>query len=291
MQPEVQCVHQGKNILGEGPIWNDQEKALYWTDVRAPSINRYDPVTGEVKTWPMPEAVGSFIFRKNGGIVAGMKSGFSFVDLEAGSVEVVAKADPASTNRLNDGKADRRGRYWCGSLNGSYQTADAGLYRLDADLTCHKMESDIIISNGIAFSPDDKTLYFADSRQEAVWAYDFDIDSGRISNRRVFVSTAGAPERVDGATVDAEGNYWCAHIHDSHIACYDPTGRLVRRVKLPIKHPTMCTFGGENLDVLYVTSGTMFLTPEEAPSASLAGSLFAIYGLGVKGIPEPRFAG
>src|SRR5690606_10872817 len=105
--------------------------------------------------------------------------------------------------------------------------------------------------------------YFSDSRQDTVWAYDFDIETGSISNRRVFISTVDVPERVDGATVDTDGNYWCAHIHDSHVACYDPTGRLLRRIELPVKHPTMCTFGGENMDVLFVTSGTRFLAPDD----------------------------
>ena len=238
----------------------------------------------------MPEQVGSLVFRENGGIVAGMKSGFSFLDLERGTFEHIVSAEPETDNCLNDGKPDRRGRYWCGTINRDLKTPNGGLYRLDPDRTCHKMESNIIASNGMAFSPDDKTFYFADSRQDTVWAYDLDIDAGRISNRRVFISTKGLPGRVDGATVDTEGNYWCAHIHDWHVACYDPKGRLVRRIKLPVRHPTMCTFGGDNYDILYVTSGTRFLEPSEAESQPQAGALFAIYDVGAKGFAEPRFA-
>jgi len=124
-----------------------------------------------------------------------------------------------------------------------------------------------------------------------VWAYDLDIDSGALANRRVFISTRDVPGRVDGATVDVEGNYWCAHIHDWHVACYAPGGRLLRRIRMPVRHPTMCTFGGANHDVLYVTSGTRFLEPGEAASQPLAGALFAIHGTGARGLPEPRFAG
>jgi len=288
--PDVVCLYETKDILGEGPIWNEDDKSIYWCDNIGPSIHRFTPSSGEAKTWPMPEQVGSLVFRENGGIVAGMKSGFSFLDLERGTFEHIVSAEPETDNCLNDGKPDRRGRYWCGTINRDLKTPNGGLYRLDPDRTCHKMESNIIASNGMAFSPDDKTFYFADSRQDTVWAYDLDIDAGRISNRRVFISTKGLPGRVDGATVDTEGNYWCAHIHDWHVACYDPKGRLVRRIKLPVRHPTMCTFGGDNYDILYVTSGTRFLEPSEAESQPQAGALFAIYDVGAKGFAEPRFA-
>jgi sugar lactone lactonase YvrE len=240
----------------------------------------------------MPEEIGSLVFRRKGGIVGAMKSGFAFLDLDSGALEVVAAVEPdLDTNCLNDGKCDRRGRFWCGTINRDLTTANGGLYRLDADLSCHKMESNIIASNGMAFSPDDRTMYYCDSRQDTVWAYDLDLDSGRISNRRVFISTKDVPARVDGATVDVEGNYWCAHIHDWHVACYDPAGKLMRRIKLPVRHPTMCTFGGKDYDVLYVTSGTRFREPAEAAAQPLAGALFAIYGVGARGLPEPRFAG
>jgi len=289
--PEIVCLYEAKDILGEGPIWNEDERCLYWCDNIGARVHRYDVATRQVKTWPMSEEIGSLVFRQQGGIVAGMKSGFCFLDLDSGKLDHIVSAEPDTDNCLNDGKCDRRGRYWCGTINRDLKTANGGLYRLDTDLTCHKMESNIIASNGLAFSPDDKTLYFCDSRQDTVWAYDLDANSGNIRNRRVFISTKDIPGRVDGATVDVDGNYWCAHIHDWHVACYDPRGRLLRRIRLPVRHPTMCTFGGDNYDVMFVTSGTRFLEAAEAPSQPLAGSLFAIYGIGARGFPEPRFAG
>ena len=288
---EVTCLYEAKDLLGEGPIWNEDEKALYWCDNIRSLVHRYDAAAGSTRTWQMKEEIGSLVFRQNGGIVAGMKSGFRFLDLERGTSELVVRAEPDTDNCLNDGKCDRRGRYWCGTINRDLATPNGGLYRLDPDLTCHKMESGIIASNGMAFSPDDRTLYFCDSRQDTVWAYDLDIESGTISNRRVFISTKDVPGRVDGATVDTEGNYWCAHIHDWHIVCYAPDGVEKRRVKLPVQHPTMCTFGGDNYDVMYVTSGTRFLDPKVHGDQPLAGSLFAIHGIGARGLPEPRFAG
>lgn len=289
--PRIEVVHDAGNVLGEGPCWHAGEQALYWVDALKPAVHRLDR-DGRVSTWAMPRIIGSFVFRQSGGLIAALRNGFATIDLASGAAETIVDPEPdRPTNILNDGKCDRRGRYWCGTINRDLKTPNGGLYRLDADLSCHKMESGIIASNGMAFSPDDKTLYFCDSRQDTVWAYDLDIETGAISNRRVFISTKDVPGRVDGATVDTEGNYWCAHIHDWHVVCYDPRGREVRRVKLPVQHPTMCTFGGENYDVMYVTSGTRFLDPKAHGPQPLAGALFAIHDVGARGLPEPKFAG
>jgi L-arabinonolactonase len=167
----------------------------------------------------------------------------------------------------------------------------AALYKLEPNLTCHKMDDGIICSNGMAWSPDDKTMYFADTRAESVFAYDYDINDGTISNKRIFISTADMPGRADGATVDVEGNYWFAHIHGSKILKYDPAGNILQAIDVPVIQPTMCTFGGKGLDVLYVTSATKFMQPGDDKIQPLAGSLFAIYGLGAQGIAEPLFGG
>lgn len=289
--PEVVCLVEAKNILGEGPIWNPDEAVLYWCDNLKPSIQRYDPTSGKVDVWDMPEEVGSIVFRAKGGIVAGMRHGFAFLDLATGGIERIVDPEPHTNNRLNDGKCDRAGRYWCGSINPELKQPTGGLYRLDPDLSCHSMQQGVIASNGIAFSPDDRTMYFADSRADTVWAYDFNIATGALSNRRVFIDTHGIPARVDGATVDSEGYYWCAHIHDWSISRYSPKGDMVSTIRLPVRHPTMCTFGGDNLDVLFVTSTRKFLEPGEAESQPLAGGLFVIRDVGVHGLPEPKFGG
>ena len=290
--PEVECIVECANILGEGPIWHPREQALYWCDNLKPSIQRFDPATGAVTTWPLEKQVGSIIFREKGGIVAGMECGFCFIDLDGGAIEEII--DPEADlpgNRLNDGKCDRAGRYWCGSMDAGLKSPTAALYRFDPDQTCHRMDGDFTVSNGIAFSPDDKTMYFSDSRADTVYAYDFDLESGTISNRRVFISTKEIEGRVDGATVDSDGFYWCAHIHGGEIARYDPDGRLERVIPLPVRHPTMCTFGGKDLDILYVTSSTKFLAAGEVPQQPLAGALFAIHDVGAKGLVEPYFKG
>jgi sugar lactone lactonase YvrE len=163
------------------------------------------------------------------------------------------------------------------------------LYRLDPDFTCHRMDSGFIVANGMAFSPDDRTMIFGDSIGETMYRYDFDLEAGAVSNRRVFLNTRHLPWRVDGATFDAEGYYWCALIGDWSVGRFDPDGRVDRIIRLPVSHPTMCNFGGPNLDVLYVTSGTAFLDADALACQPHAGAVFSIHGLGVRGVPESLF--
>lgn len=289
MKPEITVVRPIGNLLGEAPMWNVAEQALYWVDALKPVIHRLD-THGGLSTWPMPRIIGSFVFRKGGGLVGALKNGFCAIDLDTGVVEPVVDPEPERPdNILNDGKCDRRGRYWCGSRDGALTHPVGALHRLDADLSCRRMDDGFIVSNGIAWPPDDRTMYFADSRAETVWAYDFDLDDGAIRNRRVFFSTRDIEGRCDGATVDAEGFYWCALVHGGAVARFDPKGRMERRIALPVRHPTMCSFGGERLDTLYVTSAASMVPEAERAAQPLAGALFAIRGLGVKGLPEPVF--
>lgn len=299
--PHIECVAPVQAILGEGPIWNVEEQALYFIDAWQPLILRWRPSDARLHTWRLPEAlncepIGSLVFRERGGLVVAMKSGFHRLDLATGEHELIADPERERppvpvTNRLSDGKCDRRGRYWCGSTNSTLKDPTGTLFRLDPDGTCTAMAGGTIVSNGIAFSPDDRTMYYADSRALTVWAYDFDLQAGTISNRRAFVSTRGLGGRVDGATVDADGNYWAALIGMGAIGCFDPSGLLQRTVTLPVKNPAMCTFGGANLDELYVVTSTRFTPDDLRRRQPLAGGLFRITGLGARGLPEPRFAG
>jgi L-arabinonolactonase len=299
--PDIECVAPMQAILGEGPIWNIEEEALYWIDAWQPLILRYRPADARVDTWKLPQAlnyepIGSLVFRQRGGLVVAMKSGFYYLDLPSGAYELVANPEKdrppvPKTNRLSDGKCDRRGRYWCGSTNSNLKDPTGSLFRLDPDRTCTTMAEGTIVSNGIAWSPDDRTMYYADSRALTVWAYDFDLASGNISNRRAFISTRGLAGRVDGATVDSEGNYWAALIGMGSIGCFNSFGVLERTITLPVKNPAMCTFGGRNLDELYVVTSTRFTPDELRRKQPLAGGLFRIRGLGVRGLPEPCFAG
>jgi L-arabinonolactonase len=278
------------DVLGEGPCWNVEQQCLYWVDAFTPAIRRLDPATGAVTSRTMPADIGSFVFAADGSLIGGMRTGFNRIRFEEGRVEPIVNPLPPNPRiMLNDGKCDRRGRYWCATVHSDFVGRQAELYRLDPDLKAHRIDGGFIIGNGIAFSPDDTRMYFADSRDETVWVYDFELETGSVSNRRIFFSTADIEGRVDGATCDVQGNYWCALVHGGAVACIDPSGKMIERITVPVKHPTMVTFGGPKLDHLYVTSSSSHLTAEERPAWPDAGKLLRIDGIGARGIGEPRF--
>jgi L-arabinonolactonase len=302
---EIEHLCHSQDGLGETPIWVEEEKSLYWSDHVGPSIDPSDKrrpmvkrihwLTRELTVWEMPEQIGSFGFRKQGGIIAGTNSGFCAIDLENAGFEKLVDPEPDRPyNRLNDGKVDRRGRYWCGSMDTRLKEKTAYIYRLNPDLTCQRMAEDFsfVCSNGIAFDPEDTRMYFGDTKGGMIYVFDFDIEEGRISNRREFFSVANhGPAIVDGATVDADGYYWFALNLGGKILRVDPKGRLDREIDMPVRTPTCVTFGGDNDETLFVTSQQTFLMPGELERFPHTGDLFAIHGLGVRGLPEPRFAG
>ena len=286
---EIRVAHHGHDLVGECPLWHPTEHKLYWVDTRRPAIQRLEN-DGSVTVWNMPTNIGSIVFRRNGNLIGALKNGFFEIDLSTGSLEIITDPEPnLPENRLNDGKCDAKGRFWCGSRDPTDTNPGGSLYRLNPDNSCKKMDSGFIVSNGMAFSPDGKTMVFGDSRGDTIWKYDLDPESGEIHNKRVYIKTDGVPWRVDGATFDSEGYYWCAMIGDGAVGRYDPDGRLDRVIRMPVTHPTMCNFGGPNLDILYVTSGTVFLNEVQKIQQPLAGSVFEVRGLGVTGVPEPFF--
>ena len=286
---EIENVLTLRNKLGEGPLWHPQQKLLYWVDIEASQIFRYDPSSGKHHAYQMDKPVGALAFRQAGGFMLAAEDGFSSWDIDSGLLEPIAdpEADKAD-GRFNDGKVDRRGRFWAGTM--TIEGASSALYRLDADGSVHKIESGITISNGLGWSPDNKTMYFTDTMIHTIYAYDFDLESGSLSNRRVFAQDPDAPGLPDGLCVDSEGCVWTARILDWRIIRYDPDGKIEREIRLPVKNPTSCCFGGENLDELYVTTASIGLTDDEARSQTQAGDLFRVH-TGIKGQPEPMFAG
>ncbi len=282
----------GPDVLGEAPQWHAMQQRLYWVDAFAPAIRRLDPATGEVQSYALPFDIGSFVFCRDGSLVAGTRAGFQHVALHDGAAHCETLADPLAHDRrlmLNDGKCDRRGRYWCASVHSDFVGRSAELYRFDATMRAVRMDGGFIIGNGIAFSPDDRRMYLADSRDETVWVYDFDLERGELSGKRPFFSTRDLEGRVDGATCDRDGNYWCALVHGAAIACISPAGRMIERIALPVKHPTMVAFGGPELDRLYVTSASCLLAEHERARWPLAGALLRVDGLSARGIAEPYF--
>jgi sugar lactone lactonase YvrE len=287
----VRLAVDAKNRLGEVPVWDVAEQALYWVDIEGRKLFRLDPASGAVRAWTFAERIGSFALRRQGGLVCAFESGFAFFDPTSGAIESIARPEAMiRRNRFNDGKCDRAGRFWAGTMDDRLTEHTGSLYRLDADRTVHRMDGAIGISNSLAWSPDDRIFYFADTMDGAIYAYDFDAASGSIANKRVFATTADQPGSPDGSTIDAEGFLWNAQWDGWRLVRYAPGGHVDRVVDLPIQKPTSCMFGGPDLRTLYVTSAIWDLGAEALATQPWAGGVLAL-DVGVAGLPEPRFAG
>ncbi|MGE0241695.1 MAG: SMP-30/gluconolactonase/LRE family protein [Parvibaculaceae bacterium] len=292
MRPNVECVLDIRAELGECPVWSAVESALYWIDIYAGRLNRFDPATGRNHAWTVPEPIGSFALCEDGAVLLALKSGLWRHDLATGQRTPLAQPEThLANNRLNDGRCDRQGRFWVGSMEDPVDPLGpkGSLYRFTADRQCRHMVGGLFVANGLAFSPDGRILYHSDSFKAVrrIWAWDLDIDDGVISNRRLFVDTEGMPGRPDGGAVDADGCYWMAGNDGWEIVRFTPQGKIDRRIALPVAKPSMLAFGGPRLDVIYVTSIRPANGLEDQP---MAGSLFAVEA-GVAGLPEPRFRG
>src|SRR5579862_183245 len=290
MAVNIQRIGNIKNQLGEGPVWDVGEKALYWIDGHAPAIYRLNPKTNEIKEWKTPKPIGSFAIRQNGGAVCAMTDGFYFFDFASGNATAVKDGIVAKAGTtFNDGKTDARGRFVAGTLDSKFKEAAGSIFSLDGSLKCSVLEPAIGCTNGPCFSPDNRTFYCSDSVSRTIAAYDYDVASGKVSNKRQFAQIKGLGGVPDGATIDADGNMWSCIAGGSKIVCFAPDGQIARTVEVPVPIITSVMFGGDNLDALYATSiGMKTLGMEPGPDG---GALFAITGLGVKGKPEPRFAG
>ena len=282
-----------KTTLGEGPLWDVDEQRLYWIDSFDGRVFRCTEDGREVRAWDVPGKIGSMALRKSGGAVVSLQQGFHLLDFDSGDCELIVDPEPDKpNNRLNDGKVDKRGRFVAGSMDTMEEGPNGALYRLDPDLSLHTLDTGIIVSNGPCWSPDGNTFYFADTWTGEIWAYDYDLETGAASNRRTFtaVDTSGGGA-ADGSTVDSEGCVWNALVYDSKLVRYTPDGEVERVIDMPVKKVTSVMFGGPNLDVLFVTSMAKPPLPRFPGDGVLRGSLFAIYDLGITGVPEPRFAG
>jgi L-arabinonolactonase len=303
---DIRLLINGHNNLGEGPLWDVAEQKLYWIDSLGRSIFRIDAEGGGLKQWAVPGDIGSMALRERGGAILSLHNGFHSFDFETGKATLIHDPEPGlDQNRINDGKVDRRGRFVAGSMHRPESEGAGSLYVLDTDLSVRRLDDGIICSNAPAFSPDGRTLYFADSVRRLIYAYDYDLDRGAVSNKRLFVSTEQDPGAPDGGTVDADGCVWSAQILAGRIVRYTPAGKVDRIVEFPVATLTSVMFGGPNLDILYVTTmgelspGVEAFIAKNPPPAGKAigpgkpgvGALFAVHGLGVKGLAEPRFAG
>ena len=290
----IDCVVQSADILGEVPRWCERSQRLWWVDVRRPALQYVHPASGRYAAQRLhPDLVtGSMALRESAGFVLATGTGIYLYDpaTELPAQRIAHPEDGRPGMRLNDGKCDRRGRFWVGSMHDTQRDPVGTLYRLDADHSCTAMLDGFVLPNSLCWSPDDKTMYFSDTHNQVLWAFDYDIDAGAISNRRVLKDWTYQVGRPDGATVDAEGFLWICMVASGQLMRLASDGRIDRTIQLPVTNPTCPAFGGERLDRLYITSHSQRFTPEQQAREPLAGALLAL-DVGVCGLPEPRFAG
>jgi len=289
----IEVVVDVKTTLGEGPVWDVEQQRLYWIDSFDGRILRCTGDGRELRAWDVGQKIGSMALRRNGdAAIVALQNGLYSLDLPTGELELIVDPEPGQpNNRLNDGKVDRQGRFIVGSMDTQEDQASARLYRLDPDLSLHTLDEGIIVSNGPCWSPNGETFYFADTWSGELWAYDYDNTTGTVANRRTFakVDTSGGGA-ADGCTVDAEGCLWQALVYAGKLVRYTPDGQVDRIIDMPVKKVTSLTFGGPNLDTLFVTSMARPPLPRFPEDGQQRGALFAITGLGVQGIAEKRFA-
>lgn len=290
---EIEVVVDAKAAAAEGPLWDSELQRLTWVDVLASRFYAYYPKTGQNELLvELDQPIGAVVPRSRGGFVVTLRDGFGFLDEKTGSVEVAAQAEvDRPENRFNDAKCDAAGRLWSGSFRADANpTADAALYRLDPDLTVTKMIDHVDFSNGMGWSPDHSVYYYVDTTAQRIDAFDYDLDTGNISNRRTLVEIDPQEGNPDGLCVDAEGYIWLCLWDGWQVRRYAPDGRLDGRIEMPAKRVTSCAFGGPDLTDLYITTARVGISDEELQRQPHAGGVFRVRP-GVKGLPTNGFAG
>jgi len=298
------CAIAQPDQLGESPFWHPEEQLLYWIDIPARQVRRADPASGSVESWAMPSEPGCIAPVRGGGLVLALRDGIYRADSwRAALVSVVRFNHDVATTRFNDGKADPVGRFWAGTMYEPRDARKAELYSIDMresngnggkPLVQLKAQN-AIIANGLAWSPDAKTLYWADTPNHVIHAWDWDAQSNAMSRHRVFQQFPGKPDgwqpgqpgyggRPDGAAVDIEGNYWCAMFEGGRLLKFAPEGNLLAEFALPVRCPTMPCFGDPDLKTLYVTSASYKRPPEELKALPQSGCVIATR-VDVPGLP------
>ncbi|ARB93933.1 SMP-30/gluconolactonase/LRE family protein [Legionella longbeachae] len=275
-------------LLGESPLWSPHEGVLYWLDCLQPAIHSFNPQTAANKSTILNQIVTSISLYSENSLLVTVEEGYAFANLLTGSLTLIGNPYAHQAVIFNDGKCDREGRFWSGTAAKDWQSPIGVLFQLSADLKFKPMDKGFILSNGIGFSPDNKYLYFSDSSAHTIYRYDFDLSSGAITNKKAFIIIPDSEGLPDGMTVDAQGNLWVAMWDGWSINRYDPQGKKIDSIKLPIPRPTSVAFGDRDLSTLYITSARIGLSEEQLKLSPLSGSLFAMQ-TSFKGLPEPYF--
>jgi L-arabinonolactonase len=291
---EVEHIASTRNALGEGPVWHHVEHSLYWVDIDGSCFHRYVPATGENSIYKAGVRIGALAPRAKGGFVLATERGFALWEADANRVHFLNEpliSDPSG--RFNDGAVDARGDFWAGLMSENIERRnqyDAPIYRLSVDRTVEEIDIGYGLPNGMGWSPDSTIMYIVDSMHRAVFAYDYDIETGAIAHRRVAIDTSARQGVPDGMTVDSEGYLWVAFWDGWSIVRYDPNGGIVREIQLPVQRPTSCAFGGDDLSDLYITSARVDLSAEELAKQPFAGDLLRIR-MDIKGQVQQLYQG
>ena len=289
---QAELVLDAKAKLGEGAIWHPDEKRFYWIDIEGKVFHVFNPASGEDAEHPLPERVGTVVPVKAGGVLLAMQNGIHKFDFGTGSLQLITHPEiDKPGNRFNDGKCDPAGRLWVGTMSTTNEKNAGALYCLDTDKTIDKKKDKVGISNGIAWSPEGTTMYYIDTPTGKVEAFDFDVKTGEISNPRYVIEVAKELGHPDGSTMDSEGMLWIALWGGSCVTRWNPeTGKLLQKIDVPARNVTSCAFGGENLEILYITTARIGTDDEDLKKFPNAGGVFAVKP-GVKGLPAFFYTG
>ena len=291
MKQVALCLHS-QNQCGESPMWDAENNRLYWIDTEKPVLSSLDPATGKSTTAACDWLVQAIGPRKAGGWIAVVRDGFALLEKEAGKGRFLGNPIDGQTHMtMNDGAVGPDGRFYAGSVNKDVLEAPDGcLYRVDADCSFHTIETGLVLPNGLAFSPDGRTMYVTEMWARLITAFDFDARSGTVSRRRILIRVPDEEGYPDGLIVDAEGFLWSGHWQGFRVTRYDPDGRKERIVEVSVPTATCMAFGGTSLETLYITTGKKGLSPEQLTKYPNAGDLFMVTP-GIRGRLEPQFAG
>ncbi|OKH37878.1 gluconolaconase [[Phormidium ambiguum] IAM M-71] len=273
--------------LGEGPLWDEEKQLLFWVDIYNHRVHQFDPATGQDRFFDVGDVVGAIQKAGSDRLLLALSNTLAFLNLKTGEVTPFYQVEfPDPNTRFNDGKCDSQGRFWIGSI--SEAPGQAILYRYDPDGQFHIIETGLTISNGLGWSPDRSTFYLTDSAQHKIYAYNFEEASGNISDRRVLIDLSAEGVEPDGLAIDSQGNIWSALWNGWCVACFNPAGAEILRVKMPVQRPTSVTFGGKNLTEIYITSASIGLSQKEIQKEINAGDLFCL-STEFSGMPSHQF--